>query len=168
MLRRLGRFAGIWRLGGARVAAAAWRCRCQKPVLEFLSAGGRISSSAVAYGDTVVPRSPFTGRELAGVGYLRRLVDSGWHVSNEDGMFLISQPDGVRFAADGAGLVDAMLMVMERFVDDEYSWIETAGQVVIDVGASIGDSVVYFARKGAAFVYGFEPVTRTLRRRRRT
>ena len=38
-----------------------------------------------------------------------------------------------------------------------YDSLDVKGRVVIDIGASIGDSAIYFALQGAAKVYAFEP-----------
>lgn len=45
----------------------------------------------------------------------------------------------------------------EFFTDDEWSMIDFKNRHVIDVGSNIGDTPLYFAKKGAR-VIGFEPV----------
>jgi len=45
----------------------------------------------------------------------------------------------------------------ETFVDDVYSRMGVSGKVVVDIGAYVGDSSVYFILKGAKKVYAFEP-----------
>lgn len=47
------------------------------------------------------------------------------------------------------------------FVHEEYSALNVNGQSVIDIGANIGDSAIYFAAKGAKHVYAFEPFPST-------
>lgn len=44
------------------------------------------------------------------------------------------------------------------FLRDEYGCLDVANRTVIDVGANIGDSSIYFALKGAGQVIAFEPV----------
>lgn len=44
----------------------------------------------------------------------------------------------------------------EIFVDDIYGGLDVKGKVVVDIGAYIGDSSVYFILKGAERVYAFE------------
>ena len=39
----------------------------------------------------------------------------------------------------------------------QYKWLNVKGKNVIDIGANIGDSAIYFALKGAKHVYAFEP-----------
>lgn len=51
----------------------------------------------------------------------------------------------------------ALAMLDERFNADEYGHLAVAGAVVTDVGASIGDSAVYFCDKGAVHVYRSSP-----------
>lgn len=47
------------------------------------------------------------------------------------------------------------------FVNDEYGFLPVKDRVVVDVGASIGDSPLYFIAKGARRVYAYEPFPRT-------
>jgi precorrin-6B methylase 2 len=133
------------------------RVHSQEPLHDFLRAGGRFTRRSVDYGGVSVDRAPFTGPNLAGVAYLHRFVDFGGRITKSDDLYLITLPNGLTFETEGWRLVDTILMMVERFIDDEYAWIEVDKRVVIDVGANIGDSVIYFAHKGATFVYGFEP-----------
>lgn len=45
-------------------------------------------------------------------------------------------------------------LVIER---GEYSWLPVRGRIVVDVGANVGDTALYFAARGAAKVYALEP-----------
>ena len=47
--------------------------------------------------------------------------------------------------------------VIETFVNQEYRFVDVNDRVVIDVGAFVGDSAIYFALKGAKKVYAIEP-----------
>jgi FkbM family methyltransferase len=49
-----------------------------------------------------------------------------------------------------------MLMRVE-FLDEEYKRLNPKGETVIDIGANIADSAIYFALEGAEKVYAFEP-----------
>lgn len=133
------------------------RFHCQEPLRDFLRAGGRVTRRSVEYGGVSVDRAPFSGPNLAGVAYLLRFVDYGGRITRSGDLHVVSLPNGLTFETEAWRLVDTILMMVERFIDDEYGWIEVDKRVVIDVGANIGDSVLYFAHKGAAFVYGFEP-----------
>lgn len=42
------------------------------------------------------------------------------------------------------------------FKSGEYDVVPVAGKVVVDIGAAIGDTAVYFSMKGASRVYGYE------------
>jgi len=44
-----------------------------------------------------------------------------------------------------------------KIMDRMYKWLDVKGKDVIDIGANIGDSAIYFALKGAKHVYAFEP-----------
>ena len=43
------------------------------------------------------------------------------------------------------------------FIKNEYQMLKTKGKVIVDIGANIGDSAIYFAIKGAEKIIGFEP-----------
>lgn len=133
------------------------RHRCQEVVFDFLRAGGRVAKADIVYRDQRLPRLLFSGKALAGVGYVQRFVDYGGRVEGRSDTFVASLPNGLRFEAAGGALLASLGMLVERFVDEEYAWLDAAGRVVVDVGANIADSVVYFANRGAAFVYGYEP-----------
>jgi FkbM family methyltransferase len=49
------------------------------------------------------------------------------------------------------------LFSLEQFLDQPYRMLSVKGRVVVDIGAYVGDSVLYFLNKGARWVYGFEP-----------
>lgn len=53
--------------------------------------------------------------------------------------------------------IHAILMVIGEFFDEPHSWLDVKDRVVVDIGAYIGDTPIYFALKGARHVYGFEP-----------
>ena len=48
-------------------------------------------------------------------------------------------------------------MINEQFIEEQYKWLDVKNRLVIDIGANIGDSAIYFALKGAKHVYAFEP-----------
>jgi FkbM family methyltransferase len=48
-------------------------------------------------------------------------------------------------------------LIIEQFVLEEYHNLAVKGRVVLDVGASEGDSAIYFAARGAKRVYALEP-----------
>lgn len=47
------------------------------------------------------------------------------------------------------------------FVNEEYRGLPVVGKSVVDVGASIGESAIYFALRGARAVYAYEPFPNT-------
>jgi len=47
--------------------------------------------------------------------------------------------------------------IFDVFINEEYSFLNTQNRDVIDIGASIGDSSIYFALSGAKRVIGLEP-----------
>lgn len=89
---------------------------------------------------------------------LAQLLEYGAEVRKSDGVAEVSLPNGRIFElASDCLLPSALEMLCERFVRDEYGVLQAQGAVVVDVGANIGDSAVYFADMGAAHVYAFEP-----------
>ena len=54
-------------------------------------------------------------------------------------------------------LAHTLHMVSEQFIREQYGMLEVKGRDVIDVGASVGDTAIYFALNGARHVYAFEP-----------
>ena len=49
------------------------------------------------------------------------------------------------------GLID------ENFIEEQYKLLDVKGKDVVDVGANIGDTAIYFALKGAKHIHAFEP-----------
>lgn len=143
--------------GSFKIALLAAQKRCQEVVEAFLRSGGRISGDVVTYRDLRLPRRLFTDGNLAGVGFLRALGDYGAQIDTETDVAMISLPNGLRFEARDSRFIDTLCMLVERFVDEEYAWLDVDGHIVIDIGANIADSVLYFAHRGAAYVYGYEP-----------
>jgi FkbM family methyltransferase len=47
--------------------------------------------------------------------------------------------------------------IISVFIEAEYEFLPVKGKTVIDVGANIGDSCIYFSLKGAERVIGLEP-----------
>lgn len=48
------------------------------------------------------------------------------------------------------------------FFKEIYGSLDVRGKIVIDIGASIGDTALYFLLNGAGHVYGFEPLEERL------
>lgn len=47
--------------------------------------------------------------------------------------------------------------VTENFIDEQFKWLDVSGKDILDIGANIGDTAVYFSLKGASHVYAVEP-----------
>jgi FkbM family methyltransferase len=64
----------------------------------------------------------------------------------------------VRFAFDNyRQLCNSLYLIKEQFAEETYAWLNVAGEVVINIGACVGDTAIYFALNGASEVYGYEP-----------
>ena len=49
--------------------------------------------------------------------------------------------------------------IIETFIREQYSRLTVKNRVVVDIGANVGDSAIYFAARGAKRIYSFEPYT---------
>ena len=66
----------------------------------------------------------------------------------------------LRFSYDNNTLLaNTIWMLREQFLQEQYKNLNVTDRVVIDIGANIGDTAIYFAVNGAAHVYAFEPYT---------
>jgi len=54
-------------------------------------------------------------------------------------------------------LINTVWVLNENFIELEYDKLKVIDRVVVDIGANIGDTAIYFALKGAKHVYAFEP-----------
>jgi FkbM family methyltransferase len=79
----------------------------------------------------------------------------------DDVVELTFRGKALRFQAES--LVKSFAMLVEQFVQEQYKWLDVKGKQVLDVGANIGDSAIYFAINGALHVYSFEPYPYTYR-----
>ncbi|MGC9108154.1 MAG: FkbM family methyltransferase [Infirmifilum sp.] len=50
-----------------------------------------------------------------------------------------------------------MYIRLENFLDGDYNDLDVKDHVVVDIGAGIGDTVIYFALRGARKVIALEP-----------
>jgi FkbM family methyltransferase len=50
-----------------------------------------------------------------------------------------------------------LMQINEVFLDKAYAWLSVRNKNVIDIGANIGDTAIYFALNGAKKVYSLEP-----------
>jgi FkbM family methyltransferase len=67
----------------------------------------------------------------------------------------------VKFAFDSEKMLDYIRYGIEEvFERGAYSSADVVGRQVIDIGANVGDSAIYFALMGAGHVYAYEPVPR--------
>ena len=78
---------------------------------------------------------------------------------------LTISPDRVSFVYDPPGQTPREVSLVgirangdpALFFDGDYDWLPVSGRTVVDVGASIGESSIFFALRGASRVLSFEP-----------
>ncbi|MBC7081650.1 MAG: FkbM family methyltransferase [Thermoplasmatales archaeon] len=78
------------------------------------------------------------------------------------GIKLNFEEEKISFEWNGNKLIfletfDTLYLIFEQFVEDHLSRLDVKDKIVIDIGANIGDSAIYFALKGAKHIYAFEP-----------
>ena len=52
---------------------------------------------------------------------------------------------------------NSTFLIKEQFLEEEYSWLDVKNNIVVDIGANVGDTAIYFSLKGAKHIYSFEP-----------
>jgi len=87
---------------------------------------------------------------------LARLIKANWEVitSNET-IATLKSPCGVVISCRTTKSLD-LAQLVEIFIDNIYQY-DVAGKNVVDIGMNIGDSAIYFAKRGAKRVIGLEP-----------
>jgi FkbM family methyltransferase len=65
-------------------------------------------------------------------------------------------PHGLRFKFSNQD-PSTLSHIYEAFFEEAYRLLDVNNKTVLDVGASIGDTAIYFASKGALRVYAYEP-----------
>jgi 16S rRNA G966 N2-methylase RsmD len=93
------------------------------------------------------------GQEL----YRRYLLDNGFTYEREGNRTIIRTPDKLRLILEKPGSFGRFGNLDEIFLMRVYGQANLKGRSVIDIGASIADTPIYFASMGASKVYGFEP-----------
>jgi FkbM family methyltransferase len=52
---------------------------------------------------------------------------------------------------------NTIALLIENFIDEQFKELDVRGHDVVDIGASVGDTAIYFALRGAKRVYAYEP-----------
>ena len=124
-----------------------FRLRLRDRVVAKWRSGGSVAIQSMQEWFNL-PKDPLWGQE-----FLRAY---GFAVAVKDDVAeLTFQGNVLRFQAES--LVRSFGMLVEQFVQEQYKWLDVKGKRVLDVGANIGDSAIYFAISGASHVYSFEP-----------
>ena len=82
--------------------------------------------------------------------YRKHLQDNGFSFPAEN---MIKTPDGLTLMLPN---VVYSLVFDEIYIMQVYGKPDLTGKVVIDVGAAIGDTTLFFKKRGAKAVYGYE------------
>ena len=151
LLSLVGASRGLW------VPIKAARTHTLPAARAFVEAGGELSSRHTSYHAFEGP----AGIDYRGLQFIRSLVDAGHDiVASDDELIVTVAPElkahvPIRLAYAGLGMID------ERFVRKEFAAFDVRDAVVIDVGANIGDTALYFIAQGAYRVLAYEPFAET-------
>jgi len=69
------------------------------------------------------------------------------------------RPQGRALAVGDAVVLEGAWLtgIYDVFLDQDYAWLDVSGRTVVDVGAAIGDTAIYFVLRGAKRVIACEP-----------
>ncbi|MDE1850594.1 MAG: FkbM family methyltransferase [Candidatus Micrarchaeota archaeon] len=95
---------------------------------------------------------PFVFRLLTGkFEYSRKMIE-GHYI-----LFRYGGRDVKLFYDTDRQLINTLELIKDQFIGEEYGMLDFVGRQVVDIGANIGDTAVYFALNGARHVYSIEP-----------
>jgi FkbM family methyltransferase len=89
--------------------------------------------------------------------FVRALLDSGFGLAVEDNELVINVTGGFTIRVPTSLAYSGLGMAVERFVWQEFESLNVRDAVVVDIGANIGDSAIYFVGRGAYRVLAYEP-----------
>ncbi|WP_148224720.1 hypothetical protein [Vulcanisaeta moutnovskia] len=78
-------------------------------------------------------------------------IEHGWYYDRERKCWRHAKVDIPCF-------VRYRMILHETFIDNQYGMADYKGKVVLDVGAYVGDTLLYFLHNGARYVIAVEPV----------
>lgn len=88
------------------------------------------------------------------IKYATKLYASGCKFPSEG---KLEMPNGLQLSYL-ANDISAFCHIWETFFEETYGRLHVKGKEVVDVGASFGDTAIYFAMHGASKVYAYEPL----------
>lgn len=135
------------------------RTKSDQPLHDFLEHGGELGSGDVTYRGTTLSLG-YLGPGFWILDHLRDFIDAGGTIARDADDYLLTAPGGCRFVTTANELGAAISVLAEVFVRGEYEWLDVKDRVVVDIGGNIGDTALYFASRGAAYVYAYEPFER--------
>ena len=85
---------------------------------------------------------------------MMRLKKKGFSVSKLKNKFLVDS-NNIKFLVNN---LSELSVILENFIENQYDWLDAKDKKVVDIGANIGDTAVYFSKvKKAKKVMAFEP-----------
>ena len=82
------------------------------------------------------------------------LKKKGFSISKIKNKFLLNL-NNIKFLVNN---LSELYVILENFVENQYDWLDAKDKKVVDIGANIGDTAVYFSKvKKAKEVIAFEP-----------
>ncbi len=165
---RLSRFGSLLgRTRSLRLSLIAARTQSLRGAVELARLGARTEARDgrlhVEYrGQCISVDARQRGVLNALAAFLIPLVDAGWTIPEcAQERIRLGGPGGVQFEIGRASLVSDLSTIFRRFVEGEYAMLRPRGRAVLDIGANIGDSAIWFALAGASVVHAYEPFVAT-------
>ena len=80
-------------------------------------------------------------------------------INKKDKFFKINKfGKEIRFYFDGLDqAINTEYIIEENYINEQYKHLEVKGRDIVDIGANVGDTAIYFALNGAKHVYAYEP-----------
>lgn len=97
-------------------------------------------------------RLPFFFRFLTNrFGYESKMIEGNWinfeYTHKRLRMYFDTQRQ----------MINTLELIKDQFIGEEYKMLDVKGRDVVDIGANVADTAIYFALNGASHVYSFEP-----------
>jgi FkbM family methyltransferase len=78
-------------------------------------------------------------------------------INTKDGNIVVNSLREYRIAFDRYYKKKVNIAFLIKIARMEYGWLNVRNKKVVDIGANVGDTAIYFAKEGAIHVYAYEP-----------
>lgn len=79
-------------------------------------------------------------------------------IINQDNISFVYKDEKVNFKfQDNKNLINTLDLIIAQFYTEEYKWLDVSKKEVVDIGANIGDTAIYFSLSNAKKIHSYEP-----------